>query len=117
MKGTTSMTTAITVTSATVKLPDAITFAYATRDEAFRFLHGNHDRLTSDQKKLAQYAYVRASYREGRGLFVDQLAVLAETSVERIAHFAKKLLKTEAVDETWLTNDECSAVLCNMMEM
>lgn len=110
------MTTAL-ITISAISLPDAISEAYATRDQAFRFLIDNLPLLSEEQATAARYAYARANYREGRGLFVDALALLNHTTVSKIEHFCQKLFRFEACEETYLTNQQCSQIMSAMMEM
>jgi len=106
------------VTVSTVNLPDAIRQAYADYRTARHYLLLAHrDEAPAEVKTISKYAYARAAYREGRGLLIDYLALIADCSEEKIMHFAKKLLKIEATEDTFFSNNECSQIMSAMMDM
>lgn len=114
------MTTAIITVSTTVpQMSDAMLNAYATRDEAFKFLTRHAEALKANPEALhvARYAYARACYREGRGMFIDNLALLNDMSVSGVAHFVQKLFGFEPTADTYLTNGQCSKIMSHSMEM
>lgn len=115
------MTTAIiTVSTTTSELTDAISGAYASRSEIIEFLHGVRQaglRLDADAQKAVKYALARDAYRSGDNMQVRDLAILAHTTVEKIQHFVKKLYSDDVEAGSWVSNNTCSAVMCNMMEM
>lgn len=112
-----SNTTAM-ITVSTIELPDAIQQAYADYKTARHYLLLAHrENAPADVKYLSKYAYARAAYREGRGLLIDYLALIAGCSERHVMHYAKKLLKIEATSDTYFTNNECSKIMSSMMDM
>lgn len=108
------------VTINTVEIPDSIAFAYADRSEIIAFMQGvirAKTKLTSEQLRVVNYARARHAFRHGENMYLRDLAVLADTSVERIQHFVKKLCGEDRCPSDWLTSTQCGAILCNMMEM
>lgn len=106
------------VTVSTVNLPDAIREAYADYKTARHWLLVVHrDDAPAEVKTISKYAYARAAYREGRGLLIDYLALIAGTSERHIMHYARKLLKIEPTEDTFFSNNECSQIMSAMMDM
>lgn len=110
------MTTAIIAVSS-ITLPEAIAEAYATRDQAFSYLHDNLPFLTAEQAAAARYAYARANYREGRGLFLDGLAMISQISKAQIAVYAKRFYGFEPCEDTYFTNQQASRIMSAALEM
>lgn len=107
------MTTALTIK--TVQLPMSIVAASATIEEIQNFTRSiDVSALDAHSKKLLQYAYARAVYRAGLDLTVEQVALLCETSVSKVQHYAKRL--RVAFDDL-VRNNDASRIMCNMMEM
>lgn len=112
------MSTELTVTTArAIELPESIAYAYASKEEIVGFVKEHLDEISDSQLRCAGYAYARALYRDGEMLSVRQLSILAETTVEKIQHFVRRLFKTEPAAETKLSNNQCSSILSVMMEM
>lgn len=108
------------VTINTVEIPDSIAFAYADRSEIIEFMQGvirAKKKLTPEQFRIVNYASARHAFRHGENMYLRDLAALAETSIERIQHFVKKLSGEDRGPSDWLTYTQCGAILCNMMEM
>lgn len=98
----------------TVNLPMSIVAATATIEEIQVFAAKTPvSCLTKRDNKLLQYAYARAVYRAGFDLTVEQVALLAETSVDKVLHYAQKL---KIRCDEMLTNNAVSRIMCNMMQ-
>lgn len=107
------MTTALTI--AKVTLPMSIAAGFASVTEIQNFVTSDVlARMTKRQKIVVSYSYARAVYRAGLDLTIEQTALLAETTVEKVAHYMQKLKLPQT--ETISTND-ATRIMCNMMEM
>lgn len=109
---------ALIVTAApTIELPESIVYAYASSDAVVEFATSRVTKLTDKQKEVVTYAYFRARYREGHELPVAGLARLIERTTEGAQYWVRKLFKIDSDPATVLSNDQCSSVMCAIMEM
>ncbi|MTH61175.1 hypothetical protein [Paracoccus litorisediminis] len=105
------------VTVAKVTLPDSIALAYANSSEVVTFATKNEKKLTPGQQARVAYAMARATYRDGEDLLAWQIALLAETGLKKIQHYARKLFGEEVEADTLMSNGEASKILTQMMDM
>lgn len=63
----------------------------ATTTDCERFAAALGDKITKREQNALKYAYARARYRECRDLTIEQCALIAETTVERVHHHLRYL--------------------------
>lgn len=93
---------------------DRVVDATASVQEIGLFLRKVGHALTKSELKAVGYALARARYRAGEALDLEQLALLAEVSLDKARHYLKKL--SPGAGEERIPNNVVSAVLCNIME-
>ena len=109
---------ALIVTAApSIELPESIVYAYASKEEITRFVQQHLGEINKEQLSIAGYAMARAMYRDGEDLYLGQLASLVERTIEGTQYWVRKLFRIDGTAETKLTNDQCSSVMCAIMEM
>lgn len=86
-------TSIITIPNATTpqEVIERVREASATTADIQRFLRAVGEHLTPADMRVVEYALARACHRENRDLTIKQLALLAETTVERVLHHLKML--------------------------